>query len=112
MLDGDSPFVRIDATSSKPGNRPEDALYQEGVQTCWEPDMNAPVDEIDSLTVTILSEGEALVTYIVMTVKWVSMVEIEYLPSSFTPVSIFDLLIFSEWLNMLSFGLPFGTYKD
>lgn len=84
MLDGDSPFVRIDATSSKPGTEPEDALLQES-PTCWQPDEDD--ESIPTLTLTILSDGNALVTDIMLSVKGVSMVEVEYLPSSFTPVS-------------------------
>jgi hypothetical protein len=82
MLFGDSPFVRIDATSSKPGSKPEDALFQQP-NTCWEADDD---DDEPTLTVTILSEGNALVTLIVMKVTGVSMVEVEYLPSTYSPV--------------------------
>lgn len=90
MLDGNSPFVRIDATSSESGTRPEDALLQEST-TCWKPDSDD--DTEPTLTLTIQCDGNALVTSIVLSVRGVSMVEVEYLPSSYTPVSTFITLI-------------------
>lgn len=82
MLYADSPFVRVDGTSSKPGSRPEDALFQQP-NTCWEPEDD---DEEPTMTYTILSEGNAIITLITMKVTGVGMVEVEYLPSSYSPV--------------------------
>lgn len=85
MLDGESPFVIMKATSSEPGDKPSDALLpEEGPMTCWEP---AAGDDTPSLTAIILSDGDALVTNIVMTVRGVSMVELQYLPGGFSPVN-------------------------
>jgi len=85
MLDGDSPYVRVDASSTVRGVKPEDVLLDDdGSRTCWEPEDD---DELPSLTLTILAEGSALVTDIRMSLKGVSMVEVSYLPGTFSPVS-------------------------
>lgn len=90
MIDGDSPYVLMSATSSTPGDDPDDALLQEnGPLTCWEPGNG---DSNPALTVTILSDGNALVTNIVLSVRGVSLVELQYLPSAFSPVRINALL--------------------
>ncbi|WAQ93604.1 SSPO-like protein [Mya arenaria] len=104
MLDGDSPYVRVEATSSKPGTEPEDALLPEdGPTTCWQPEDD---DALPALTLVVLSEGKALVTDIMMTVRGVSMVELTYLPSGFSPPSriISDPTIPSD----VSFSSPAG----
>ena len=89
MIDGESPYVRMSATSSEPGDEPEDALLPEdGQVTCWEP---VARDDTPALTVTLLSDGDALITNIAMVVRGVSMVELQYLPSGFTPVVCYIL---------------------
>ncbi|KAH3783081.1 hypothetical protein DPMN_161009 [Dreissena polymorpha] len=86
MLDGDSRYVRVEGSTSKPGNEPEDALLPEsGPVSCWQP---VDSDPLPRLTLNILSAGDALVTKLQMTVRGVTIVMVEYLPSSFMPVSL------------------------
>ncbi|XP_052224799.1 SCO-spondin-like [Dreissena polymorpha] len=83
MLDGDSRYVRVEGSTSKPGNEPEDALLPEsGPVSCWQP---VDSDPLPRLTLNILSAGDALVTKLQMTVRGVTIVMVEYLPSSFMP---------------------------
>lgn len=102
MLDGESPFVRMTATSSEPGDSPDNALLPEdGPMTCWEPDNDDPSP---ALTVIILSEGDALVTNVVMTVRGVSLVGLEYMPSAYSPVNIRSRLLFVSDVDFCVFA--------
>ena len=87
-IDAESPYVVMSATSSAPGTEPKDALRAQSdtLVTTWSPDSEDNNDEMDMLTANILSDGEAKVTRIEMKVKNIQIVEIEFLPSTYSPV--------------------------
>ena len=85
----------MSATSSAPGTEPKDALRHpsETLASTWSPDPDNPIDEMETLIAKILSDGEARVTRIEMKVKNVQLLEIEHLPSAYTPVTKFTIII-------------------